>query len=298
VATVRAELDRVQRILGDTPTIGLDGLLWSRAELLTQFCDGYRQLLTLSQGVRRWVVVEVLDGSPGRFALPKDHERIVALYFDHRRLHAIETRELDWGDTSWPTLSGYPLAWTTGLGPTLSVEIYQIPTAAGDSYRHTGTASYGLARRFSGHRTYAPAPAPGLGIARNISSPDRQYLATMGTLGIPRRYRSSRGNLLVLEVVGPGLPDLHEEDAPVLIPGPMSKYVRYYTLARAWERQGEGRQPSLAAICQQRFDRGVAMMRHLSWLSREDETFQRVPRGIGRGRRLPTAQFPPGYQRT
>ena len=295
---VKHELDMAQRILGDSSTVGLDGLLWSRAELLTQFCDGYRQLLTRSQGVRRWVIVEVPEGSGGRFALPKDHERIAALYFDHRRLQVIETRELDWGDSSWPTLSGYPLAWTTGLGPTLSVEIYQIPTAAGDTYSHTGTSPYGLARRFSGHRTYVPSPAPGLGIPRTISSPDRQYLATMGTLGIPRRYRSSRGNLLVLEVVGPGVADLHEEDTPVLIPAPMSKYLRYYTLARAWERQGEGHNVALAAICQQRFERGVEMMRHLGWLSREDETFQRIPRGSGRGRRIPTAQFPPSYPRT
>lgn len=296
--SVSSDLDKIQRLLGDAFTIGLDGQLWSRAELLAHYNDGYKQFLTRSQAVRRWVVVEVPEAGDGYFALPKDHERIAALYFDHRRLQVIEVRELDWGDSAWPTLSGFPLAWTTGLGPTLSIEIYQIPTAAGDTYSHTGTYPYGLARRFSGHRTYQPAPAPGLGIARNISSEDRQYLATMGVLGIPRIYRSSRGNLLVLEVVGPGLEDLHEEDSAGLIPAPMSKYVRYYVLARAFERQGEGRQVELAAVCQQRFERGVEIMRHMSWLSRADETYQRAPvGGMGR-RRLPTAQFPPSYQRT
>jgi hypothetical protein len=371
--SVGRDIDSIQKILGDTSTIGTDGLLWSRAELLGYYCDGYRQLLTLSQAVRRWVVVEVYDDSPNRFALPKDHERVAAIYFDHRRLQVAEVRELDYADSSWPTLSGFPLAWTTGLGPTLTFEVYMIPPAAGDTYSHVGSTfevsvtdpylqvgttpyglarrfsgtrtyvpapapglgiprvitspehqyvpaggalgiprrysttemlvetsgrSTGLARRFSGQRTYVPSPAPGLGIARNISSPDRQYLATVGTLGFPRRYKSSRGNLLVLEVVGPGLEDLHEEDSVRLIPTPMTKYLRYYALARAWEKQGEGSNEALAALCQQRFDRGVDIMRHVAWLSRKDETFQRLPVDAARGRRQPTAQFPPSYQRT
>jgi hypothetical protein len=298
MATVRPishDLNAAQRLLGDTTTIGQDGRLWSRAELRTQYCDGYRQLLTLSQAVRRWVIVEVPDSGDGRFVLPADHERIVALYFDHRRLQPVEVRELDYGDAFWPTLTGYPLAWSMGLGTTETIEVYQIPDAAGDKYALTG--NYGLARRFHGHRTYTPSPAPGLGIPRVISSPDRQYLATMGALGIPRRYRSSRGNLLILEVVGPGVPELHEEDTPVLIPAPMQKYLTYYTLARAWERQGEGRNIALSSICQQRFERGVEVMRHLSWLSRKDESYQRIPVDGGSRHRPPRVQFPPNYGR-
>jgi hypothetical protein len=295
---VREDLDWCQRILGDASMIGQDGLLWSRAELLTQYCDGYRALLTLSQAVRRWVVVDVPEGGDGQFALPRDHERIVAMYYDHRRLQVVEVRELDYADSSWPTLSGYPLAWTTGLGVTLTFEVYQIPSAAGDTYAYAGTAPYGLARRFSGHRTYQGTPAPGLGIPRVISSPDRQYLATQGTLGVPRHYASSGGNLLILEVVGPGVEDLHEEDTAVLIPQPIMKYLKYFVLARAWERQGEGRQPGLSAICQQRFDRGVEVMKHLGWLSRKDSNFQRIPVDGSRGRRQPVAQYPPSYPRT
>jgi hypothetical protein len=193
-------------------------------------------------------------------------------------------------------LGGYPLVWTTGLGTTLTFEVYQIPPGAGDTYTHTG--NYGLARVFHGHRTYVPADDDAvLGIPRTISSPDRQYLATRGVLGIPRRYRSSRGNLFVLEVVGPGLPDLLEGDTPSLIPPQMQKYLRYYTLARAWERQGEGQQPGLSALCQQRFERGVDVMRGLGWLTRRDETFQRLPvDGVRRGR-PPRTEFPSNYPR-
>ena len=359
MGTVRADLDWCQQILGDAALLGSDGVLWTRAELLTHYCDGYRRLLTTSQAVRRWTALDVpgrftltatnewesryaqggsfqkltwsarggyectslwevdaLEGvtpqassegvtqewerqwvNPGgvpfRFALPRDHERIVALYYDHRRLVPVAVRDLDglWQD--WRSLGGYPLTWVLGTGRTRTFEIYEIVTT--DAQAYSTPRNFGMPRRFSGSRTYQAATARQFGVPRTLSSPDRQYLATTGTLGRPVAYHSSASNLLVLEVIGPELPDLLEDDTPRLVPSQLQKYLRYYTLARAWERQGEGRQPALAALCDQRFQRGVQVLRQLSWLTQQDHAMARQPVDAqGRGR-PPRPRLPASY---
>jgi len=359
--TVRSDLDWCQRLLGDAVQLGDDGALWTRAELLALYNDGYRALLTQSQAVRRFTGLDVpgrvtygitsewearyvqggthwkftwsapgyectslwevqcLEGVtpedaqeavtqewerafvnpaevPFRFALPRDHERIVGLWYDHRRLPPVDVRELDALERDWRTLVGYPLAWTPGTGRSGTFEIYEIVTAYSQGYRLAG-APWGIPRTFSGERTYATTGPTLYGLPRRLMSPDRQYLATTGPWGRPTTYHTSPASLLLLEVIGPELPDLHEEDAPLLIPGPLQKYLRYYTLAQAWDGQGEGRQPALAALCMQRFARGVQVLKNLAWLTRKDSHMQRVPAGSQGRRRPPRVQLPSTYGR-
>lgn len=360
MTTCTHELDTIQGILGDTATIGLDGPLWSRATLLRYLNDGYRALLTQSQAVRRWVVldvpgrftmtgtqpwearfanggtfevftwqapgyactslweVEFLEGLtpegaseavsqpwercflnpagvPYRFALPKDSERIQALYFDHRRLVARDVRELDALARDWRSLAGLPLTWTMGTGQTGTFELFDIVMTDSQTYRQDG-GPWGLPHTFSGTRTYDTGTSETLyGIARTVRSPDRQYLATQGCWGLPRQYRSSEGALLLLEVVGPELPDLLESDTPDLLPPQMGKYLRFYALAQAWLAQGEGHNEPLAALCLQLFQRGVQVLRALSWLTRLDESVQRRMHGPVGERRVPRPRLPATY---
>jgi len=362
--TVHAHLNWIQSMLGDTAQPGVDGPLWSRQSLRELFCNGYRALLTQTQAVKRWVILEVpgdftmtgtaeweahyanggsfqvvtlqapggyactsswevewLEGrstgidveggmvtqpwervylnpaeTPYRFALPRDSERVEAMYYDHRRLMVLETRELDelWRD--WRSLGSYPLTWTLGTGRTRTFEVYEIVTVDQTVYVRQGS-DWGIPRNVSGARQYQAAVGNLWGIPRHIESPNRQYLATMGVWGTPREYHSSVGNLLILEVVGPEVPDLLEGDTPDLIPPQMERYLRYYTLAQACSAQGEGRQEALAALCMQVFEHGVQRLRTLGWLTRKDQDVQRGMPNVGLRQKYPRVQLPPNYPR-
>ena len=146
----------------------------------------------------------------------------------------------------------------------------------------------------------ATAISFGIGGVRQITSPDRQYLpmvseaAPLALLGGIRDWRSSTDNLMALEVVVPPT-DLGETDAPVLIPEPLQKYLRYYVLTRAFGREGEGYQPEFAQHYDQRFQRGVKLFKRFADTSHADRTFRRQDDVTDRGRpplvRLPPSQF-------
>lgn len=243
---------------------------------------------------RRYVTT---SGVPYRFALPRDNERIHALWYDHRRLGVSSVVELDALERDWRSLGDYPLVWVQGTGRGRTFEVYEIVTTYGQAYSHQG-GPYGIPRRFSGSRTYSTTGSTTLyGIPRTITSPDRQYLATMGVYGIPRIWGSSVDSLLVLEVVGPEVPDMLEGDTPTLVPKQMQKYLRFYTLAQAWAKQGEGKNEALSAICMQLFERGVQRLRTLSWLTRSDTTMQRQPAGGQQGYRPARPRLPSTYPR-
>ena len=193
-------------------------------------------------------------------------------------------------------MGNYPLVWTMGVGRERTFDIYEIVTTDNQGYSLKG-GPYGIPRYFTGSRTYQAADSNLYGIPRRISSPDRQYLVTSDRLGIPRTYHSSPLNLLVLEVIGPELPDLHEEDTPTLIPAQMQKYLRYGTLAGMMMQQGEGQNVALASLCQQRFEQGIRFLRRLSWLSRKDQDMQRIPVGGELIQRPPRVMLPSNYPR-
>lgn len=366
MATIESDLDRCQRFLGDASTIGEDGQIWTRAELLDWYQDGYRQLLLQSQGTRRWTVlpipprwtasgtqpwesrfawggtwwqwthqalgygasslweVETLEGLtptaaseglshgwerahvnpthvPFRFGLPRDHGRIVKLWYDHKLLLPVDTRELDATETQWISLAGEPLAWTLGTGRNRTIEVYEIVTVyTSTDYAYSG-AYFGLgtARSLSGSRTYTasyPGQSLPYGLIRSVDSTERQYLTLEAPpVGVIREWGSSVDNLLCLEVIGPAIAGLTEADTPVLVPPQLAKYLRAYTLYRAFNRTGEGYQPALALFFEQRFARGVQVMRTLSMLSRRDHQWARQPE---RGRtRPPRPRLPSSYPR-
>ena len=538
MATVKTILDRAQRWLHDAETIGDDGTLWSRQELLDWLNDGYRQLLAQSQATRRFHVLDVpgrfacthtqewearfavkvgtfwrwthaaatggyacssffegeqLEGmspttraseavtqpwekshlntayQPYRFALPRENERPVKIWHDHKLLHPVAVRELDDMDTNWMSLEGEPVAWTQGTGRNRTFEVFEIQTHYTNNYVQLHNPR-GMPRRFSGGYTYTARAASGqaawgysyttpgdaaalgqpgfalapvwgasfawerdhlpvgqavvqwpcdnqpnnpdlafvsthawsyhsaggpyldtterggtrgvfpwerrdeagvwgpfhvqtftappslsgygvrltqdavdgvnalfawekehlqgqppsteapivgtqqwesqygaqevfppLGAVRQITSPDRQFIPTEVTqrntpLGIIKLVKSSNDNLLLLQVVGPAISPLSEQDDITLLPPQMAKYLRYYLLFRAMNRQGEGHLPNIAAFYEQRFKRGIQVMKNLGNLARRDRVYIRGPIQPA-ARRPATVRLPSSYPR-
>ena len=87
-----------------------------------------------------------------RFAFPRNHERIVRLEWNNRKLHPVAVREFDESDSDWMRRIGEPQFWTTGVGRITSVEVYEILVDEALGYQLLGLI--GLPRRITGTRTY------------------------------------------------------------------------------------------------------------------------------------------------
>ena len=359
MATVGADLDWCQTILGDAIQLGQDGTLWTRQDLRYAYNDAYRRFATLAQSIRRFVILDVpgrmtfgcayewepqvaqrgttwvwgwqtvgyaatslwevqhLEGvtpesggegltqpwerayanpfdTPYRFALPRNNERIAAMWYDHRRLAAIDVRELDSLWRSWMSLGDYPLAWTQGTGRNRTFELYEIVTTYQQGYSSHGLQ--GTVRQFSGSRTWETGTQL-YGVPRRIESSARQYLVEGEQHGAPRDWHTSEDALLVQEVVGPEIPDLTDTDSPDLIPPQVQKYLRFAVLEGAWQQQGEGRQPALAELCSVLVARGIRLLQVLGDLARYDRDMQRAPVGESTRYRPPRVQLPSTYPR-
>lgn len=213
MATVSSDLDKIQARLHDS------GTLWTRAELLRLFNDGYRQLMAQSgafsrimpldvpgrhtysclyqwedrhvtgtywfpaltnfgssrQATSAWEV-ELLEGlTPTRslqaitaqwerahsgdvqahyeFGLPKEHERVRRLAWDDKLLIPVAVREFDEVDDAWMRRVGEPTWWTTGVGRSRTVEVYEIKTDYNQGWA-LELYENGIPRLFTG-RTYA-----------------------------------------------------------------------------------------------------------------------------------------------
>jgi hypothetical protein len=431
MATVASHLDYIQGRLHD------GGTIWTRAELLNWFNDGYRQLTFAAQHAKtfsafalpprhtfaqtyEWEARHTLGGTHRKFTyahnasrmqatvnweiesahnlgataafenvtqlwelsasgkvndhyrlfFPATHDRILAMWWNHRRLEPISTRELDHLDDAWWRVEGQPYFWLEGLGRERTAEIYEIETEYRQDYQFINSAQ-GAPRRFTGDRTYAvsatgvwdyaytwdgepqaqsvyasiigtgyrftqdvtltyhvtqawesqtllgetvtpgtvavtsvwepefillPEFRLGLGLVREIDSTLRQYWpVTIGQLtGTLRLLVSSENAILMWHTVLPEL--LTETDTPVLLPRQLEKYLRYYTLLAAFNRQGEGIDLNLALHYQSRFGRGVQLLRRLGNITYRDEEFSREPVALI-SRQLPRPQLPSNYAR-
>lgn len=123
------------------------------------------------------------------------------------------------------------------------------------------------------------APQLGVGIARWLISDDRQYLGVsydsgQDLVGIPRRYASSDESLTIWESIVPDRP-LTEDDTPDLLPAQLHKYLKYYTLAWALSRQGEGYRPDLAQHFRALYELGVGLLALLGTPSALDRDYAR-----------------------
>ncbi len=142
----------------------------------------------------------------------------------------------------------------------------------------------------------------GLGLARAISSPDRQYMAApyanaeFSALGIPRDFKSSADAITIWEIIVSAT-ELDEPDGLSLIPRQMAKYIKFYVLSRAFSRKGEGYRPDMAQHFTSLFQLGVALLTKIGNLGFIDRDYQRDQVTQSGGYRPPRVQLPPQFER-
>lgn len=286
-----------------------DGQYECTSQWEAQMLEGGTPQQTLIGFTQPWERAYVSDADHQFFfALPRNHERIRGVWWNHRRLEPISVRELDTTEQRWMRVPGEPTRWTDGLGRNRTFEIFAIRTDYQQAYS-LKFGSRGIPRHFAGERTYAihdvshnPSDTYyGCGLVRRIDSPDRQYWPKAETkrntpLGTPVDWHSSDSALLVWEVIIPHTTgDLQETDEPHLIPVQAQKYLRYYVLAKAFGRPGEGTNSDLAQHWMQRFERGVRLMTKLSDVAQDTRHWQRDNLVPSRGGRPPRVQFPSNF---
>ena len=138
-----------------------------------------------------------------------------------------------------------------------------------------------------------------LGVPRMMSSTERQYWPEDGwtdPVGVIRSWQSSVDSLLIWDVVGVHTPTLLDDRTctPEMLPAQLHKYLGYYVLSMAFNRQGEGYDPNLAGHWELRWQRAYRLMNRLKEPTWRDQQFRRQPQRGRRGR-VPQPTLPPDY---
>jgi hypothetical protein len=141
----------------------------------------------------------------------------------------------------------------------------------------------------------------GVGIAKWLKSVDRQYFGVaydsgQDLLGIPRRFASSTNSLTVWTTIIPDRP-LTEEDEPDLIPEQCHKYIKFYVLAQAFTKKGEGARPDLAEHFLALYQLGVGLMAVLGTPSVLDRVYAREQVRDASIQAPPRVRFPATFPR-
>lgn len=114
-------------------------------------------------------------------------------------------------------------------------------------------------------------------------------------MGIARSFRSSVDSITALCSIVPQR-NLTLTSTPTLIPAPMLKYVRYYVLARAFSRSGEGQNFPMAGHLNMRFRQGIAFFSTLKQLTKSDLSLQRETVEQGASARARRVRLPSTFE--
>lgn len=119
-----------------------------------QFLEGVTMQETGAAVTQQWERAFVTPGDqPYRFALPRDHTRIVKLWYNHQLLLPFTTKTFDAADRQWMSLEGEPVAWTQGVSKGRTYDLFEIVTGDHQGYALRGETS-GIGRTHAGARTY------------------------------------------------------------------------------------------------------------------------------------------------
>lgn len=143
-------------------------------------------------------------------------------------------------------------------------------------------------------------PAFGVGTIRSIESEDRQYWAQNASnsaafYGGIRQFQSSDDALEIWHTVIPRV-ELTENDTPDLLPAQAHKYLRFFTLAKAFGRQGPGMNLQLSSLYKGQYDRGVNTWRKLTNIAKEDQILGREMASGGPSARMPLVRLPANFE--
>ena len=206
------------------------------------------------------------------------------------------------GDADKTTQGGAGLRITTATATgRYALYDWEVEQAAGE----TPSTTAGIVGTYpweADHASMAAAnvtPLP-TGALRRASSPDRQYVSALNweaPLGTVRAWGSSANSLLLLETVSPDVPDLADsaDSSPDMLPAQLHKYLGWYTLACALNRQGEGYNPTLAAHWLQRYGRAERLMRRLEDVGWKSKRLRRRSAGSVGRRELQPPALPSAY---
>lgn len=147
-------------------------------------------------------------------------------------------------------------------------------TEAGTNSTASGVTTHWWEAEFAGVEVRL-----GVGAARGLSSANRQYFAAAydsgsQLLGTGRSFASSANAITVWEIIVPSR-DLDEGDTPELIPVRCHRYLRFYVLAKAFGRTGEGNRPDLAQHYASLYQLGVGLLATLGTPSLLDRVYAR-----------------------
>lgn len=194
-----------------------------------------------------------------------------------------------------PKLDGLGIRFTTSDSPYYVTQAWEVEQIDGDTPDAVGA----ILGTFSWEVLFgATVAGPALGIVRQVTTPDRQYLgicdaSTGRFVGGPREWHSMDDSITVYQSYTPAF-DLDIGDMPELVSEQVMKYVRYYVLSRAFGRQGEGYRPELASHYRQRYQLGVRLMQRLLDIAYKDRDWTRQPFSTGPVR-PPRVRFPSNF---
>jgi hypothetical protein len=255
-----------------------------------------------------------VQGEPYQFteALGRIHTadlyEIVATYQQPYRLVGSEvghpadfsgerTYDVAGGRTTWDY--SYSHTFEAGLLGGLGYRFTGLPDSNGFvAVNQWETTLSGESGRLVGTSHFDTEVNLGLGIIRGVRSPDRQYWPEeqWNISGVIRSIGSSVDNILALYASLPVPEDADERDEVNIIHGQMAKYLTYYVLFQAFNRQGEGYDASLAAFYQQRYGRMPILLRRLANIAHRDASYSRAPRESER-QIIPQPHLPSNYPR-
>jgi hypothetical protein len=229
-----------------------------------------------------------------RYTYPDDILSTFRIWYNGIRIHPTSVKELDNYTANWNRTTGRPFWYSPGLGRQRQFEIW--PDT--DTYTQSvDMQNHGTPRSMSGSLSYT-FPTGGYGTVRGLRG-TRQYICEDSVepgdppLGIPMSWTGS-DNAILLDY-SMHAPTLEEEDSPELLPQAFSKYLRYYVIARAYGRVGEGHNPDLAAHYEMKWQMGVKLLERISKLHSTVRTYQNQPMELRQFRpmrpRLP-AEYP------
>jgi hypothetical protein len=136
---------------------GLAGLTATRQATSAweiEFLDGLTPTASFQGITAQWERVHSGDVQAHfEFGLPKEHERVRRLAWDDKLLIPVAVREFDEVDDAWMRRVGEPTWWTTGVGRSRTVEVYEIKTDYNQAWQLIAYEQ-GIPRGFSG-RTYS-----------------------------------------------------------------------------------------------------------------------------------------------
>lgn len=236
--------EAVERRLGDTAND-----IWSDAELNSYAAEAY---LLLARRTRIFFALDTLQctASTGTYALPSDVSQVERVLHDGQKLPNSSGRDLRFTLPLYRTQTGKPFTYTQDDDGPATIRLAYIPDTTGEEYTVSGT--WGILR--SPADITSETATGTWGVPRRIP----YHHPGRGLWGLPRQILSDSDNLRV-EGFRAGLSVTQDSDSYEL-PDQYCRYLQWFVLFRAYDRDGPGQDVQLAQHYQQRWEGALELI--------------------------------------